>query len=253
MGTDIILFCTGIVVGNMNAIAGGGGLVGFPVLLWVGLPALTADATSFLAVLPGQVASAFGYRKYLARVPKVYLLLLIPAAAGAAIGSHLLKHTSFAGFEKIVPLLILASVLIFALQPLLHFHLMQHIRSRHKSALKLVLLGLAVFVMTIYGGYFGVGLGFAILALLGFTNLHEIHMLNGMKNVAAAVVVTVALVSVYGAHIIHWRYGLVVAVGNLIGGYTGARIAQKVSSHAIRVVVIAIGLTTASYLAWHYH
>lgn len=142
MLTDIILFCTGIVVGNMNAIAGGGGLVGFPVLLAVGLQALTADATSYIAVLPGQISSAFGYRKYLRRVPKIYLFLLIPCAIGAAIGSHLLRSTSFASFEKIVPFLILLSVLIFALQPLLHFHLMKHIRSRHKSMFKLALLGL---------------------------------------------------------------------------------------------------------------
>lgn len=248
MGTDIILFGTGIIIGTMNAIAGGGGLVGFPVLLAVGLPALTADATSYIAVLPGQIASAFGYRKFLRKVPKIYLLLLVPCAAGAAIGSHILRSTSFGDFEKIVPFLVLFSVLIFAFQPILHFHLMQHIRSRHKSAIKLVLLGSAMFVMTIYGGYFGVGLGFAILALIGFTNIHEIHTMNGMKNVAAVVTITVAIASIYSAHIIHWRYGLVVAAGNLIGGYTGARLAQKVPSHAVRVVVIAIGIVTAAYL-----
>jgi uncharacterized membrane protein YfcA len=253
MATDILLFCTGIVIGGMNAIAGGGGLVGFPVLLSVGLPALTADATSFIAVLPGQISSAIGYRRFLRRVPKVYALLLIPAAIGAAMGAQLLKHTSFAGFEKIVPFLILLSVIIFALQPLMHFHLMRHLRSRHKSAVKLILLGAAVLVMTVYGGYFGVGLGFAILALLGFTSLHEIHMLNGMKNVMAIVVVSVAILSIYSAHIISWKHGLVMGAGNLLGGYAGSRLAQKVPSHLIRLVVIAIGLVTASYLALRYH
>jgi len=253
MGTDIILFLTGIVVGTMNAIAGGGGLVGFPVLLAVGLQALTADATSYIAVLPGQISSAFGYRKYLAKVPKIYLLLLIPCAAGAAIGSHLLRSTSFGDFEKLVPFLVLLSVIIFALQPLLHFHLMRHIRSRHKSLFKLGLIGLALFVATIYGGYFGVGLGFAILALLGFTSVHEIHMLNGMKNIAAVVVIVVAIANVYSAHIINWHFGLIVAAGNLIGGYAGSRLAQKVDSHIIRIIVIIIGIGTATYLAWRYH
>lgn len=253
MGTYFILFCTGIVVGNMNAIAGGGGLVGFPVLLAVSLPALTADATGFVAVLPGQIASAFGYRKYLAKVPKIYLLLLIPCALGAAFGSYLLRHTSFKHFESVVPLLILLAVIIFALQPLLHFHFIRHLRARHKSLLKLGLLGLALFIMTIYGGYFGAGLGFALLALIGFTPMHEIHTMNGMKNVAGAVVVLVAIIGVHSAHIIHWHYGLTVAAGNLLGGYMGARIAQKVPSHAIRITVIGIGLSTAAYLAMRYH
>lgn len=253
MGTEILLFFTGIVVGTMNAIAGGGGLVGFPVLLAVGLPALVANATSFVASLPGQISSAYGYRLYLAKVPKIYLLLLIPCALGAAIGAHLLRSTSFGEFERLVPFLVLLSVLIFALQPFLHFHLMQHLRSRHKSAIKLILLGLALFVMNIYGGYFGVGLGFAILALIGFTSIHEIHTMNGMKNVAATVTVSVAIASVYSAHIIHWRFGLAVAAGNLLGGYGGARIAQKVPSHTIRVIVIAIGLGAAGYLLYRYH
>jgi uncharacterized membrane protein YfcA len=186
-------------------------------------------------------------------VPKIYLLLLIPCAAGAAIGSHLLRSTSFGDFEKLVPFLVLLSVIIFALQPLLHFHLMRHIRSRHKSMLKLGLIGLALFVATIYGGYFGVGLGFAILALLGFTSVHEIHMLNGMKNIAAIVVIAVAIANVYSAHIINWHFGLIVAAGNLIGGYAGSRLAQKVDSHIIRIVVIIIGIGTATYLAWRYH
>lgn len=253
MGTDIILFVTGIVIGIMNAIAGGGGLVGFPVLLAVGLPALTADATGYVAVLPGQIASAFGYRNYLKKVPKIYLLLLIPCAIGAAIGSYLLRHTSFSHFASIVPVLILLAVIIFALQPLLHFHFIHHLRSRHKSMWKFLAFSTALLIMTTYGGYFGAGLGFALLALISFTSQHEIHTMNGMKNIAGIVVAGVAIIGVSHAHLIHWHYGLIVAGGNLIGGYLGARLAQKVSSHAIRIVVIAIGLTTAGYLAVQYH
>ena len=250
---DVLLFFVGIIVGNMNAIAGGGTLVGFPVLLGVGLPALTADATSYIAVLPGQIASAIGYRNYLRKVPKLYLWLLIPCAAGAAIGAYFLRHTSFTHFESIVPALVLTAVLMFALQPLLHFHFIRHLRSKHKDTLKLVLLGLALLVMTTYGGYFGAGLGFALLALLSFTNQHEIHTMNGMKNVAGIVVVSVAIISVYSAHIISWKHGLIMGAGNLIGGFMGARLAQRVSSHAIRIIVIAIGFTTAAYLAVRYH
>lgn len=253
MLTVLLLLGTGVIVGIMNAIAGGGGLVGYPILLAVGLPPLTADATSFIAVLPGQASSAIGYRKYLRRVPKLYLLLLIPCALGAAIGAHLLKSTSFDQFETLVPFLVLFSVGLFAVQPFLHIHLMQHIRSRNKNIIKFVLLAIAFFIMTIYGGYFGVGLGFSLLALIGFTNINEIHMMNGMKNIASIVVMVVAIASIYSAHIIHWEYGLIVGLGGLIGGFLGARIAQRVSSHVIRVAVIIVGLVTATYLLIAYH
>lgn len=252
MFVDIILFATGIVVGTMNAIAGGGGLVGFPVLLAVGLPALTANATSYVAALPGQLSSAWGYRRYIDRVPKLYALLLVPCAVGAAIGAHILRSTSFGQFDRLVPFLVLSSVVIFALQPLLRFHLMAHLHSRHKNAIKFGLLAAAVLIMATYGGYFGVGLGFAILALIGFTNIREIHTMNGMKNIASTVIAVTAIVSVFSAHIIHWRYGLIVASGSLVGGYVGARLAQRVPSHVLRVVVIAIGLVTTGYLLGKY-
>lgn len=252
MITDTVLFLAGIVVGSMNAIAGGGSLVGFPVLLAVGLPPIVADATGFIAVLPGQIAAAFGYRKYLAKVPKIYLLLLIPCVIGSATGAYLLRHTSFGDFEKVIPFLILLAVAIFALQPLLHHNFIRHLHSRHKSAWKFVLFAIALYVMTIYGGYFGAGLGFALLALIGFANIHEIHTMNGIKSLVGITSATVALVSISGTHLVDWHYGLIVAAGTLIGGYCGARLAQKVNSHVIRIIVIIIGLLTVSYLGYKY-
>lgn len=252
MFTDILLLLTGVIVGGMNAIAGGGTLVSFPVLLSVGLPALTASATSYVAVLPGQISSAIGYRKFLSKLPKAYLILLIPCAAGAAIGAQLLRHTSFSRFEQIVPFLVLLAILLFVLQPFLSVHLLRHLRSRHKNQVKLLLFGLALFAMTIYGGYFGAGMGFALLALLSFTRQHEIHTLNAMKNIIGITTISVAIISIYSAHLISWQHGLVMAAGNVLGGYFGAHLAQRVPSHVVRVVVVAIGIATAIYLLLRY-
>lgn len=253
MLTDIILLCTGVLVGAMNAIAGGGGLVGFPVLLAFGLPALTANATGYVAVLPGQISSAWTYRKYLRKVPKLYALLLIPCIAGCAIGAYLLRSTSFGQFEHLVPFLVLLSVIIFALQPILHFHLLTHIKSRHKNALKFGLLALVVFLMTIYGGYFGAGFGFAILALIGFTNVrHDIHIMNAMKNVSAIAISIVAMAVLAGTSLINWPYALIMAAGSLLGGYLGARLALHVPSIVVRCIVITIGLVTTCYLMLRY-
>lgn len=246
---DFILFLVGIAVGGMNAIAGGGMLLGFPVLLALGLPALTANITTNIIVLPGQLASAYGYRKYLRRVPRQYLWLLPPCAIGAAIGALILRHTSSSSFQNIVPGLILFAVVLFAFQPLLHFHLHRHLRSRIKNSHTLIFIAMALIPLGIYGGYFGVGFGFVILAFLGFTSLNDVHKMNALKNLAAATIAIVAIISLFSTHLIDWHHGLVMAGGSMIGGYGGALLAQKVSSHKVRIAVIAIGLLTAVYLA----
>lgn len=245
---EIILFLVGIVVGGMNAIAGGGTLLGFPVLLAFGVPALAANATSNIVVLPGQLASVFGYRKYLKKMPRGYLLLLIPCVIGGTIGALILRHSSYSGFERLVPGLVLFAIVLFAFQPLLHFHFHRHLQRKPTANKPPRWLFPTLLPLAVYGGYFGAGLGFVLLAFLGFTKLHDVHKMNALKNLAAATICIVSIICLYGAHLINWRLGLVMAAGNLVGGYGGSVLAQKISSHAIRVVVIIIGLSTVAYL-----
>lgn len=250
MLTDILLFGVGLLTGVMNAIAGGGGLINFPALLAVGLSTVGANATANVVTLPGQLTSAWGYRKYLRTVPKQYLLLVIPCAAGAVIGALILRHTPSKEFGDLVPGLIVIAVLLFAFQPYLHFHLRRHLKSRVKHLKPLAVIGCLVFPLAIYGGFFGAGLGFALLALLGFTKLADIHQINGLKNVAGTVIAGTDIIVLAHGSYIHWHYGLVMAAGSAIGGYVGARVAQKFSGHAMRFVVIAIGIITATYIAF---
>lgn len=249
---DILLFITGIAVGAMNAIAGGGIILGFPALMLAGLPALAANATSNIVVLPGQLSSIYGYRSYLRKVPNRYLYLVIPCFFGGIIGALILRYTTANSFEKFVPGLILMAIVLFAFQPLLHFQLHSHIKKTKaaKKAQPLFILGLAILPMAIYGGYFGAGFGFMMLAFLGFTSLHDVHQMNALKNLAGLVIASVSVVCLASTGLINWRLGLVMAAGNFIGGYVGARIAQKVSSHSIRIIVIFIGITTTAYLAF---
>ena len=185
---DFLLFGVGIVVGSMNAIAGGGMLIGFPVMLAYGLSALTANATTGSVVLPGQLASAFGYRNYLRKTPKKYLWLLVPCLLGAPVGAYILRNTPSSRFEEFVPWLILFAVGLFAFQPFLHAYLHKHMRTRSKRVKPLVIIGFGLLPVAIYGGYFGAGLGFIMLAFLGFTKIHDAHQMNAMKNVAATVI-----------------------------------------------------------------
>src|SRR5487761_1839802 len=182
---DLILFIAGIIVGIMNAIAGGGMLIGFPITLALGIPALVANVTSNLVVLPGNISATYSYRRYLRKVPRQYLLLLIPASIGAAFGAILLKHTSFSSFNHVIPWLILFAVILFTFQPFLyklvnnHLHGSKRSRSSNKP---LIIVGVAILPLSVYGGYFGAGLGFIMLAFLGFTRLHDhIHRINALK------------------------------------------------------------------------
>jgi uncharacterized membrane protein YfcA len=247
---DIGLFLAGLVVGGMNAIAGGGILFGFPIMLATGLSPLVANATSNIIVLPGSLTSAYGYRKYIRKVPRQYIMLLIPCLVGAIIGALILRHTPTARFETMVPGLIFFAVLLFAFQPFLHHHLHRHMKSKKKALQPLALISIALFPVAIYGGYFGAGFGFIMLAFLGFTKLHDIHKMNGLKNLASATICVASLICLFSANLIDWHAGIIMAIGASIGGYYGSQLAQKVPTHAIRIIVILIGLTTAGYLAF---
>ena len=235
-------------VGVMNAIAGGGLLLGFPALLAAGLSPLAANITGNIVVLPGLVSSVYGYRRYLRNVPRRYAMLLIPCFVGAAAGATILRLTPPGRFQELVPGLVLFAVVLFAFQPILHFRLHRHMHSNNKRPKSLVPLSIALLPMTVYGGYFGAGFGFMMLAFLGFTKLREIHQMNALKNLAGGAVASASIICLFGTHLINWRLGLVMAAGNFVGGYLGSRAAQRVSSHAIRIIVIVLGLGTAAYL-----
>lgn len=251
MTHEIILFLAGLIVGAMNAVAGGGLLVGFPVMLAVGLTPLSANITGHFVVLPGNISATYGYRKYIRKVPRKYLYLLIPNIAGAAIGALLLRNTTPAKFEEIIPVLVFFAVGLFAFQPYLHFHLHRHLSKRLKTLTPLVLIGLAMLPLSIYGGYFGAGYGFIMLAFLGFTKLHEVHQMNGLKNISALCISITSLVFLCSTGLINWKYGGVMALGCMIGSYYGATLTTKLSSHTLRIIIVIIGLTTAAFLAYH--
>lgn len=247
---EILLFITGIAVGGMNAIAGGGMLLGFPVLLLAGLSPLAANITTTIIVLPGQITSAVGYRKYLRKLSPRYLILLLPCMLGGAGGALLLRNTSNQRFQELVPVLILLAVLLFAFQPFLHHHLRLHLSQKRRDFGSLYLIALGLLPTAFYGGYFGAGFGFIMLAFLSFTRLKDIHQINGLKNLAGVSICSVAVLVLFSSHKIDWTHGLAMAAGTAIGGYCGARLSQRVNSHIVRIFVLCIGFAAAGYLAF---
>lgn len=237
----LLLFIPGLLGGMINAIAGGGGIVMYPAMLASGLSPIVANATVNLVVLPGSATSAFGYRKEIAKIPRYYFWLLIPCFIGSVIGSYILIHTNAVTFEKLAPWLVLSAVILLALQSRIHRWLSKQSKKRKIHWHTLPVLFLATFPLAIYAGFFGVGFGLMMLALLGFTTLRSVHQMNGLKNLCGIVIAAVALTYFARTGLIDWQSGLIMAVGTAIGGYTGSRLSQKVSAHVVHDATIVIG------------
>lgn len=237
----LILFLPGVLGGMINAIAGGGGIVMYPALLVAGLSPIVANATASLIVWPGSLSSAYGYRKELKKVPKLYLWLAVPSFIGAIIGSAILVKTNAHTFEKLAPWLVLSAVILLALQSRIHHFLSKQSKKRKIHWHTMPLIYLAVFPLAIYGGFFGVGFGLMMIAVLGFSSLKNVHQINGVKNLCGA---TMAMVStIYFAHagLLDYRSGLIMAAGTTTGGFLGARLAHRISAHVVHKLIIAIG------------
>lgn len=248
---NFIILAVGVLVGAMNAISGGGMLIGFPVLVALGIPPLVANVTANAVLPPGMLVSIGVYRDYLRRVPWRYAYLLIPTAIGATAGAITLRNTSMELFAQFVPWLILFGVVLFAFQPIIHLQLHRHIHYKRTGLWALFFIGLGILPISFYGGYFGAGYGFMMLAFLGLGSIHEIHMLAAMKNVSSVLVAVICLIILAPTGLIDWNVAIYMAIGGVAGGYLGAHAAKKVSSKWLRVFIVIVGLLAAAHLAFH--
>ena len=242
----LLLFGSAIMAGMINSVAGGGTLVTFPALIWAGRPEIIANATSTFALVPGAWASAYGYRGEMAKVPRKFLYLLIPSVAGGVIGAVLLKLTPPAIFAALVPFLILFATVLFMIQGQVQRWLRSGAKAQGESTAKWM-LGASVFqfLVAVYGGYFGAGIGILMLAVLGIMGLSDIHQMNGLKNIFGSMINGVAAVYFVFAGLIDWPSAVLMAAGSIVGGYGAAGIARRMGQKFVRRVVILIGFAMA--------
>ena len=234
--------------GAMNAIAGGGTLLTFPAIVALGVTPLVANATSTVALWPGSLASMWGYRGELVGARRWVIGFTLPGVGGGALGAWLLLHTDPAWFARIVPFLVLGATVLFLVQrPLLRRLKVSRGEPDGPSAGFLV----AQFLVAVYGGYFGAGIGILMLAALGFTGLTNIHRMNGLKNWGAMCINGTAVVMFVAGGIVQWPIALTMAVGGVIGGYAGARLARRVGQERVRHAIVAIGLAAFGWLLYH--
>ena len=235
----VVIFFAGMAAGAINSIAGGGTLVSFPALMWVGRDPIVANATNAVALWPGSLSAAYGYRRELSTIRRWLLVLIVPSLIGGGLGSWLLLRTPTSTFERLVPFLILGATILLALQEIITRHLpkpSEHTRGH--------MVGIFVFQLLVatYGGYFGAGMGILMLAALGLLGLTDLHPMNGLKNILAVAINGIAAIYFTVANAVAWGDVLVMMTGSIAGGYVGARIARRLGRRFVRVAVVVIGL-----------
>lgn len=238
--TSLLLALAGVGAGIINGVAGGGTLLSFPVLLALGYPALTANVTSTIGIWPGYAGGMAGLRREVFDQRTLLRLLAPCAIAGAVGGSILLLTTPASTFQSVAPWLVLAAAGLFAVQPALSRVLGQHPGRRHQVA-----LAVCTTLASVYGGYFGAGLGVVLLAVLGLTLPDTILRTSSLRTVLSVLVNGVAALVFIGAASPVWAAAGLIAIGSLVGGFLGVSLLRRLPPMVFRVLVVAIGLVTA--------
>jgi uncharacterized membrane protein YfcA len=246
-------FASAFAAGAINSVAGGGTLLSFPTLIWLGLDSVAANATSTVAIWPGSLGGMWGFRRELRTADPKMLALTIPSLAGGIAGALLLRFTPPSIFDAIVPFLILFATMLFMAQEMVQR--LFKTGASHESKKWLAGAIAFQFLVALYGGYFGAGIGVLMLAALSILGLTDIYQMNGLKNFFAACINGVAAAYFVFAHMVQWPYVLIMAVGAIAGGIGGAGIARKLGRTAVRRIVIGIGFAMALslFVKWLKH
>jgi len=246
---DLIAVCLAAVAGGfVNAIAGGGTLITFPMLTAVGVPPVIANVTNTVALCPGYVGGTYAQRHDLQGQKKRMWMLLPTGILGGITGGVLLLSTSDATFRKLIPYLILTAVILLAFQDQLRNAVMARMSgsdsdSTHSHEAWAIPL---IFFAAIYGGYFGAGLGVMMLAVLGLVLDDSLTRLNALKQSLSFVInIAAALFFLFSGKVL-WTAATVMAVGALAGGVLGGRVASRIQPIVLRWIVIAVGLVVAA-------
>ena len=234
--------------GVMNAIAGGGTIVTFPTLVFLGMPAIQANATSTVALVPGAASSMAGYRHEVGTHKEWLKTLFLPSLVGGAIGSVLLLLTPENTFKRLAPFLILFATSLFLLQMILNHRKGKSVEEHPRTPARWTVAVLFQLGVAVYGGYFGAGIGILMLVNLGFLGLTDIHAMNGLKNFFGMVINAVAAGYFILRGAVDWPVALIMIGGATLGGYAGARLARTIGREKARVGVVVIGFLVTGIL-----
>ncbi|MGA2978133.1 MAG: sulfite exporter TauE/SafE family protein [Terriglobales bacterium] len=244
------LLFAAVIAGALNALAGGGSFISFPALLFIGIPAIEANATNTVALWPGLAASTIAYLKRLSAPLRVLLPLLVTSIVGGWAGALLLLKTPQHTFLRLVPWLLLAGTLLFAFGNSIRAVVGKSAAIddlQDLSGQAIVTGSIAELLVAAYGGYFGAGIGFMTLAMLALMGMRDIHAMGAIRTLLAVAVNAAAVVTFIVAHAVLWPQCIVMIAGSLAGGWFGAHYAQKADPKKVRGVVIGVGLAMSVY------
>jgi uncharacterized protein len=252
IGQILILTVAGFAAGVMNSIAGGGTILTFPALIFAGIPPILANATSTVALLPGTAAGVAGYRKVLPAIRRWVRVYLPVSTLGGLLGGILLTWTPPQLFDVLVPFLLLFATLLFTTRNFFVRLFRIETVASQEEVTRSWLVGATAFqfLVAVYGGYFGAGIGILMLATLGFLGFHDIHEMNALKSVLGFAINGIAAAYFVVTGLVDWGAAVVVAVGAIVGGYSGAYFAQKIDQQTVRrmITVVGIGITIALFV-----
>lgn len=231
--------------GMLNTIAGGGTFLTFPALVYIGIPPVAANATSAVAMFPGYLGGALGFRDQLRGFDRPRLLrLALIALAGGAAGSGLLLISTNEAFSVIVPFLLLAATLVFLFGDDIRYWAAARSKTSRADGWK------GLFLVGVYGGYFNGGLGIVLLALFSLWGMTAIHDMNALKNALsfALSAISVAIFSLAG--IVEWPQAILMMIAATAGGYAGAPLARALPKRVVRglIALIGFGMSVAFFL-----
>jgi uncharacterized membrane protein YfcA len=231
------VLAAGLLAGAANTIAGGGTTVSFPILVWVGLPPQIANATNTLGLLAGSAGGAWSYRARIA-AQSGWQVLWIPALVGGAVGAGLLLLLPADWFSAVAPWLVIGSAALEAADPLIRRHLPHPAPGERRVASSVA----AMFLIAVYGGYFGAGIGILTLAALGMLGIADLHDANGLKNLLVIGIKGVAGIWFIVSGVIVWPVAAIMLGGSTLGGWGAGHLIQKVDQATLRWIVVGIGV-----------
>lgn len=241
----LLLLGAGLLAGGMNAVAGGGTFVTLPALVFAGIPAVAANASSTIALFPGTVASTYAYRHDIATMPGLSLpAMLAISVAGGLIGALLLLFTPSASFDRIVPWMLLLGTVVFAFGKQLGEALRRHIQIGQAT------VAVMQFLLAIYGGYFGAGVGIMMLATWSLFGLTDIKALSGIRTFLVSACNGVAVICFALSSLVWWPQTLVVMVAAIAGGWLGAQVARRLPTAPLRNGIAVFNAVMTAIVFW---
>lgn len=241
----LLLIAAAFGAGVLNTVAGGGTFLTFPALVFTGVPPVAANATSAVAVFPGYLGGALGFRAELSAFERKRLVrLVLITLAGGVVGSGLLLISSNAAFSAVVPFLLLAATLAFLFG--------DRIRAWAASRARVVAPegALGLFAVSVYGGYFNGGLGIVLLALFALWGMSDLHQMNGLKSGLSFALSAISVGVFAVAGLVAWPQALMMMVASTIGGYAGAPLARALPKSVVRGIIGMIGFSMSAVFFW---